>query len=208
MLGQILKKISNADGDVETHLSDLLVLLGYLSVGIYGGGYQYVSSYNAFFALPVKADPGSLTTFAVFLESVVLGQSMMLSLCFVLIFVLIIAGNFVFRNAFKAWFAYLAICTLAFGTISLCAFLGAFYGAANAKTDVSPESRLPKITISRLGKPECGSIPAAGDNAHLLFLDEKFIYYFTPVSADNSEILIDSVSVTCVSGIQLRKTGG
>ncbi|MEP1994062.1 MAG: hypothetical protein ABJJ09_20755 [Ascidiaceihabitans sp.] len=204
MMRDLLKRLLSVEGKLDAQLADLLVLLGYVSIGIYAGGYQYSTSYNDFFALPIKPDPASLTTFVVFLESVVL-SSLWMSILFSVAFLFIVFLNFATRNVFRVWFSYLIVCVLAFGTVSVCVVVGSVWGEIDAKRQVSPASNLPNVSISVLEKPECSSAPSADQNAQLLFSNDEFIYFFTPVDPENSEILIDSVSVGCVAGVQLRK---
>ena len=45
------------------------------------------------------------------------------------------------------------------------------------------------------------------DAVRLLFRDSAFIYFFEPVDSLTSEVIIDSVSSACVSGVRLTRKG-
>lgn len=204
-LSVLWQRVRSIDGELSSHLSDLMIVLGYISVGIYAGGYQYVTSYNEFFALPVKTDPASLSTFVVFIESVVLGGSAVTTFICFLVLVTTILVNFVARNVFQVWFSYLLISTLAFIVVTICIAMGGYWGQQHAEADISLKSSLPSIELKILSKQDCNNVAAPTDASRLLFSDELFVYFFTPVDAANSEVIIESISTSCISGVTLQR---
>lgn len=201
----VWERIKSVNGDLSAHLSDLIVFLGYLSVGVYAGGYQYISSYNEFFALPVKPDAGSLSTFVTYLESVLINEKLYITILHVAALIVLVIINFTSRNLFRVWFSYLTICSIAIISIIAFVTLGSYFGKKHAEHDISLDSNLPIINISILDKPECQNVNQTGSNSRLLFRDSAFIYYFEPVDPNHGEVIIDSVSSSCVAGVQLTR---
>lgn len=205
---RIFNIIKSKTGDLQESISDLILFLTYISVSFYAGGYTYLSEYNEFFALPVKVDPGNLLTLTIFLENVFFSRGSLISFVFLICIFFVISFNFVGRHVFTLWFAYISISIISILVILGCIFLGSYFGKEDAKHDISSQHGLPQIKrISISENKDCQQNLDMNKDIRLLLLNEKYMYFFQRVDPDNSEVIIKSITLSCISSFELRRTG-
>lgn len=185
------KRLVYIEGDPTKQLIDLLVFLAYFSVSLYAGGFAYSLSYYSRFAIDTSILLSEQQFITLFVTKVILENFLiaLISVIFIFIFVVIYYSS---RYVWRAWFGFLVLVAIFYGTFILAVWYGGYQGNLQADNDwLKCSTTTPTVTLS--GENIINEKYSKG-GYNLLLQNEKEIYVFQPQDTKESVGILAIIS--------------